>query len=133
MTANQLEQLRTMTRIVADTGDFGLIKEFSPEDATTNPTLILKAAQKPEYKSLLEQVIADGKKQSLSHEAIFRNLLIQFGVEILKIVPNRVSTETSAKNSFDTEALLNEARAFISLYVKKGIHRKPVHGKLTTT
>jgi len=130
---NQLEQLRKFTRIVADTGDFGLIKEFSPEDATTNPTLILKAAQKPEYKSVVERVISDGKKQSLSHEAIFRNLLIQFGLEILKIVPGRVSTETSAKLSFDTEALVNEAHTFISLYEKHDIDRKHVLIKLATT
>jgi transaldolase len=130
---NQLEQLRKMTRIVADTGDFGLLKEFSPEDATTNPTLILKAAQKPEYKSLVERVIADGKKASQSRDEIFRNLLIGFGLEILKIVPGRVSTETSAKLSFDTEALVKEARIFISLYEKNGIDRKHVLIKLATT
>lgn len=122
-----------MTRIVADTGDFALIKEFSPEDATTNPTLILKAAQKPEYKSVVERVIADGKKQSLSHYAIFHHLLVQFGLEILKIVPGRVSTETSAKIAFDTDALLNEARLFISLYEKNGVDRKRVLIKLATT
>lgn len=130
---NQLEQLRKFTRIVADTGDFALIKEFSPEDATTNPTLILKAAQKPEYKSVVERVISDGKKQSLAHEAIFRNLLVQFGLEILEIVPGRVSTETSAKLSFDTQALINEAHLFISLYEKNGIDRKRVLIKLATT
>jgi transaldolase len=130
---NQLEQLRKLTRIVADTGDFALIKEFSPEDATTNPTLILKAAQKPEYKSVVESVISDGKKQSLPHDAIFRNLLIGFGLEILKIVPGRVSTETSAKLSFDTDALIKEARLFISLYEKNGIDRKRVLIKLAST
>jgi transaldolase len=133
MTTNQLEQLRKITRIVADTGDFGVMKEYSPEDATTNPSLLLKAAQKPEYKSIVEQVITDGKKQSLSHEAILRNLLIQFGVEILKIVPGRVSTETSAKLSFNTEALITEARSFISLYEKRGIDRKRVLIKLAST
>jgi transaldolase len=130
---NQLDQLRKFTRIVADTGDFGLIKEFSPEDATTNPTLILKASQKPEYKSVVERVITDGKKQSLSHEAIFDNLLIAFGTEILKIVHGRVSTETSAKLAFDTDALLKEARLFISLYEKQGIDRKRVLIKLAST
>jgi transaldolase len=133
MTTNQLEQLRKMTRIVADTGDFGVMKDYSPEDATTNPSLLLKAAQKPEYKSIVEQVIADGKKQSLSHEAILRNLLIQFGVEILKIVPGRVSTETSAKLSFDTDALINEARTFIALYEKHGVDRKRILIKLAST
>jgi transaldolase len=133
MTTNQLEQLRKFTRIVADTGDFGVMKEYSPEDATTNPTLILKAAQKPEYKAVVEQVIADGKKQSLAHDVILRNLLIAFGLEILKIVPGRVSTETSAKLSFDTEALIDEAHLFISLYEKRGIDRKRVLIKLATT
>jgi transaldolase len=74
-TLNQLEQLRKFTRIVADTGDFALLKEYAPEDATTNPTLILKAAQKPEYEALVMRVIADGKKASLSGADIFRSLL----------------------------------------------------------
>ncbi len=122
-----------MTRIVADTGDFGVMKEYSPEDATTNPSLLLKAAQKAEYKSLVERVITDGKKQSLAHDAILRNLLVQFGIEILKIVPGRVSTETSAKFAFDTAKLLEEARAFIALYEKQGIDRKRILIKLATT
>jgi transaldolase len=130
---NQLEQLRKFTRIVADTGDFTLIKEYAPEDATTNPTLILKAAQKPEYKSLVEKVIADGKKASLSGDDIFRALLVAFGIEILKIVPGRVSTETSPKISFDTEALLAEARGFIERYAKAGIGRERVLIKLASS
>ena len=109
-TLNQLEQLRKFTRIV-DTGDFALLKEYAPEDATTNPTLILKAAQKPEYEALVMRVIADGKKASLSGADIFRALLVAFGIEILKIVPGRVSTETSPKISFDAEALVAESHA----------------------
>jgi transaldolase len=130
---NQLEQLRKVTRIVADTGDFALLKAYAPEDATTNPTLILKAAQKPEYQALVARVIADGKKASLSMDDIFRALLVAFGIEILKIVPGRVSTETSPKISFDTEALLAEARGFIERYAKAGIGRERVLIKLAST
>ena len=130
---NQLEQLRKFTRIVADTGDFALLKEYAPEDATTNPTLILKAAQKAEYQPLVERVIADGKKASRSQDQIFRALLVAFGIEILKIVPGRVSTETSPKISFDTEALLAEAHEFIEYYAKAGIGRERVLIKLAST
>lgn len=132
-TLNQLEQLRKFTRIVADTGDFALLKEYAPEDATTNPTLILKAAQKPEYQPLVARVIADGKKTSRSMDDIFRALLVAFGIEILKIVPGRVSTETSPKISFDTEALLVEARGFIERYAKAGVGRERVLVKLAST
>jgi transaldolase len=130
---NQLEQLRKFTRIVADTGDFALIREYAPEDATTNPTLILKAAQKPEYQALVARVIADGKKASLSGDDIYRALLVAFGVEILKIVPGRVSTETSPKISFDTEALIAEALGFIERYARAGIGREHVLIKLAST
>jgi transaldolase len=130
---NQLEQLRKFTRIVADTGDFALLKEFAPEDATTNPTLILKAAQKPAYAPLVAQVIADGKKAGNSRDDIFRALLVAFGIEILKIVPGRVSTETSPKISFDVQALIDEAHGFIDRYAKAGIGRERVLVKLAST
>jgi len=130
---NQLEQLRKVTRIVADTGDFALLKEYAPEDATTNPSLILKAALKPEYQTLVARVIADGKKASRSNDDIFRALLVAFGLEILKIVPGRVSTETSPKISFDTPALIAEAHIFIESYAKAGIGRERVLVKLATT
>jgi transaldolase len=130
---NQLEQLRKFTRIVADTGDFAQLKAYAPEDATTNPTLILKAAQKPEYQSLVMQVIADGKKTGLSPDDIFRALLVAFGLEILKIVPGRVSTETSPKISFDAKALIDEAHWFIDRYAKAGIGRERVLVKLATS
>ena len=101
--ASQLDQLKRYTRIVADTGDFGTIKEFAPEDATTNPSLILKAAQMPEYAYLVDKAIAEGKKSGLSGKGlvddIFNRLLVAFGLEILKIVPGRVSTETAAQKS----------------------------------
>jgi transaldolase len=132
-TINQLEQLRKFTRIVADTGDFDLLKQYTPEDATTNPTLISKAAQKPEYAQLVSRVIADGKKASLPKDAILRSLLIAFGLEILKIVPGRVSTETSPTIAFDAEALIAEGRGFIAAYAKAGIGRERVLIKLATT
>src|SRR3954462_9454392 len=107
---NQLEQLKRYTKVVADTGDFGTLKEFAPQDATTNPSLILKAAQMPAYKSLLEKAIADERKSGASGRVlvsqIIDRLLVLFGTEILKIVPGRVSTETDAELSFDTEGLV---------------------------
>jgi transaldolase len=130
---NQLDQLKQFTRVVADTGDFAVIKEYSPEDATTNPTLILKAALKPEYQALVEAVIQDGKKASRSLDDTMRDLLVHFGLEILKIVPGRVSTETSAKIAFDAQALVTEGREFIQRYAKAGIGRERVLIKLATT
>ncbi len=130
---NQLDQLKLFTRVVADTGDFAVIKEYSPEDATTNPTLILKAAQKPEYQSLVEAEIQDGRKTSRSLDDTMRGLLVHFGLEILKIVPGRVSTETSAKIAFDTEALIAEGRQFIERYAKAGVGRERVLIKLAST
>jgi len=132
-TLNQLEQLRKFTRVVADTGDFGVMKAYSPEDATTNPSLILKAAQKPEYRSLIEQAVSDGKKAGSSTDDIMRQILVLFGCEILKVVPGRVSTETSAKLAFDTAALIDEAHIFISSYAKKGIPKERILIKLATT
>src|SRR5690348_12765484 len=97
---DQLEQLRRYTRIVADTGDYGTLKEYSPQDATTNPSLILKAAEKPEYRELLDKAIADNRRTATSGAALLRQiadeLLVLFGLEILKLVPGRVSTETDA-------------------------------------
>lgn len=130
---NQLEQLKQFTRVVADTGDFASIKAYTPEDATTNPTLILKAAIKPEYHALVDQAIAENKGKANALEETMRTLLVLFGVEILKIVPGRVSTETSARNSFDTEALVAEGRWFIERYAKAGIPRERILVKLATT
>src|SRR3954470_17256239 len=93
---SQLDELKRFTRIVADTGDFRTLKEFAPEDATTNPSLILKAAQMPEYAYVVDKAILEGKKSGLAGDAlvqdIFNRLLVGFGLEILKIVPRRVST-----------------------------------------
>jgi transaldolase len=134
---NQLEQLRRFTRIVADTGDYSTLEEFSPQDATTNPSLIFKAAEKPEYKSLLEKAIADSRQAGLSGHAqlrhIMEELLVRFGLEILKLVPGRVSTETDADLSFDTEGLIQNARRFIALYEQNGISRERVLIKLAST
>ncbi len=132
-----MDQLKEYTRIVADTGDFASLKEFAPEDATTNPTLILKAAQMPEYAYLVERAIAEGKKSGLTGKAqvedIFNRLLVAFGLEILKIVPKRVSTETAAEKSFDTQGIIAEAKNFIALYQKHGIGRERILIKIAST
>src|SRR5258708_29004860 len=127
---NQLEQLKRLTKVVADTGDFATLKEYAPQDATTNPSLILKAAQMPGYKNLVEKAIADNRKSGVTGDAllgrIMDDLLVLFGVEILKIVPGRVSTETDADLSFDAQGLIDKAHQFISLYQKQGIGRERI-------
>ena len=138
MTAtNQLDQLKAFTTVVADTGDFASIKKYSPQDATTNPTLIYKAVQLDEYKPLLEKAIADNKSSTLSGsdlvKTIIDDLLIQFGREILQIVPGRVSTEVDARLSFDTSATIEKARYLIGLYEKQGISRERVLIKIAST
>src|ERR1051325_4576915 len=124
---NQLDQLKRFTKVVADTGDFATLKEYAPQDATTNPSLIFKAAQMSGYKSLVEKAITDNRKSGLSGEAqladIMDHLLVLFGTEILKIVPGRLSTKTDAEMSFDTEALIKKAHRFIEFYKQKGIPR----------
>ena len=128
---NQLEQLKQYTTVVADTGDFQSIKAYSPKDATTNPSLILKAVQKPEYRPLLEKAIPDAPDASI--EGIVDSLLIAFGVEILKYVPGRVSTEIDAALSFDTEATVAKGRELIALYEKAGVARERVLIKIAST
>jgi len=134
---NQLEQLKKFTIVVADTGDFESIKEFKPQDATTNPSLIYAATQKEKYNHLLEEVLADRKKSGLSGSAqiedIIEHLLVKFGCEILKIVPGRVSTETDARYSFDTEGSIGKARQLIKLYEERGIGRERVLIKIAST
>jgi transaldolase len=117
--------------VVADTGDFQSIKAYAPQDATTNPSLILKAVQKPEYRPLLEKTIADFPKAST--EEIVDRLLIAFGTEILKFVPGRVSTEIDAALSFDTEATVAKGRELIALYEAAGIQRSRVLIKIAST
>jgi len=134
---NQLDQLKRFTVVVADTGDFGTLKQYAPRDATTNPSLILKAVQMPEYKYVVDKVIADGKKLPLAGEARVRQvideLLVAFGLEILKLVPKRVSTETDANLSFDTDAIVAKGRKFIGLYEKNGIGRERILIKIAST
>jgi transaldolase len=134
---SQLDQLKQVTKVVADTGDFNTLKEYSPQDATTNPSLILKAAQMPGYKSLVEKAIADNRSKGGAGEAllgkIMDELLVLFGGEILKIVPGRVSTETDADLSFDTQALIAKAHRFIELYQQLGISRERILIKIAST
>jgi transaldolase len=134
---NQLEQLKRFTKVVADTADFESMKEFKPQDATTNPSLVYAATQKPEYAHLLEEVIADRKKSGLKgHEQIediCDNLLVQFGTDILEIVPGRVSTETDARLSYDVEGSINKARHLIKLYEDRKIPRERVLIKIAST
>jgi transaldolase len=128
---NQLEQLKQYTTVVADTGDFQSIKAYAPQDATTNPSLILKAVQKPEYRPLLEKAVLEANGASI--EDIVDRLLIAFGVEILKFVPGRVSTEIDAALSFDTEATVAKGRELIALYEAAGVKRERVLIKIAST
>ena len=134
---NQLDQLKQFTKVVADTGDFETMREFKPQDATTNPSLIFQASQKDQYGYLLEKVIADRKGAGLTGAAQIEDtidyLLVAYGTEILKIVPGRVSTETDARLSFDTEGTLAKARHLIELYEKAGISRDRVLIKIAST
>jgi transaldolase len=134
---SQLEQLKKLTIVVADTGDFESIKDFKPQDATTNPSLIYAATQKDNYGHLLDEVIVDRKNSGLSGAAqiedIIEHLLVKFGTEILKIVPGRVSTETDARYSFDTEGSIAKARQLIKLYEERKIPRERVLIKIAST
>ncbi len=133
----QLDQLKQHTVVVADTGDFEAMKAYKPQDATTNPSLILAASQKAEYKSLVDKAVAEGKASTLSGAArldsVMDRLVVLFGLEILKIVPGRVSTEVDARLSFDTQANIDKARHIIALYEKEGIARERVLIKIAST
>ena len=130
-TMNQLEQLKQYTTIVADTGDFQSIKAYSPQDATTNPSLILKAVQKDEYRPLLEQAARDFKAHGAAH--VIDQLLVVFGRRILDIIPGRVSTEVDARLSFDSEASIAKGRELIALYEAAGVSRERVLIKIAST
>jgi transaldolase len=134
---SQLDQLKKFTRVVADTGDFESMREFKPQDATTNPSLILQAASKPQYAYILDKVLADRKGSGLTGakqiEDIIDHVLVDFGLEILQIVPGRVSTETDARLSFDTEGSIAKGRQLISLYESKGISRERILIKVAST
>ncbi|MGE3308863.1 MAG: transaldolase [Limisphaerales bacterium] len=134
---NSLEQLKRMTTVVADTGDFDTIRAYAPQDATTNPTLILKAASKPEYREVFRRAVREGASQGAGgapdRARILQEVLVQFGKEILAIIPGRVSTETDARSSFDTAALTAEAHGFIERYRQLGIDRERVLIKIAST
>src|SRR5690348_6579418 len=134
---NQFEQIKKFTKVVADTADFESMKEFKPQDATTNPSLVYAATQKEQYSHLLDEVLKDRKKTGLSgHEQIediCDHLLVQFGTDILEIVPGRVSTETDARLSYDVEGSIKKARRLVQLYEERKIPRERVLIKIAST
>src|SRR5436190_10812532 len=134
---SQLDALKKLTKVVADTGDFESMRSFKPQDATTNPSLILQAATKPEYAYILDKVLADRKGSGLTGHAqiedVIDHVLVAFGLEILKIVPGRVSTETDARLSFDTAGSIAKGRQLIGLYEKAGISRDRILIKIAST
>ncbi len=135
--ANSLTQLRKLTTVVADTGDIEAIRKYQPEDATTNPSLILKAAQIPEYRPLLEDAVAWAKAQSDNPAQQLTDasdkLAVNIGCEILNIIPGRISTEVDARLSFDTEASIAKARRLVALYADAGISKERILIKLAST
>ena len=134
---NQLDQLKKFTKVVADSGDFATLKAFAPQDATTNPSLILAATKIERYGSLLTQAVDENRSSGLTGAALIEKitdrLLILFGTEILKIVPGRVSTETDARLAFDTEGVVKKGRELIALYEKHGTSRERVLIKIAST
>lgn len=136
-TKTSLDQLREFTTVVADTGDFGLLEQYTPQDATTNPSLILKAVQKEAYAELFNEIIEGQTGGSLTGDAlvdtIIDRVLVRFGQEILKIIPGRVSTEVDARLSFDVEASVRKAEDLISLYEAEGIERDRILIKIAST
>jgi len=128
---NQLDQLKQYTTVVADTGNFRQLAQFTPRDATTNPSLILKAVQQSDYAPLLADTVSAHRDRPV--EAIVDEVLVRFGLEILKVVPDRVSTEVDARLSFDREASVARARRIIGLYEAAGIGRERVLIKIAST
>lgn len=132
MSSTQLDQLKQFTKVVADTGDFTSLKAFTPQDATTNPSLILKAAGMSEYSYLVDKAIKDAGAGA-QVGAVLDRLIVEFGLEILKIVPGRVSSEVDARLSFDTAGSIEKARALIALYEKLGASRERILVKVAAT
>jgi transaldolase len=132
-----LDSLKNFTTVVADTGDIEAMRQFRPQDATTNPSLLLKAAQQPQYRPLVEAALADADRAGVAEtkraEAFMDRLAVNFGREILKIVPGRVSTEVDARLSFDTAATIAKARELIGLYEAAGIERERILIKVGST
>jgi len=140
MAKNFLDQLKTMTTVVADTGDFEAVKQFKPQDSTTNPSLLTAAAQLPAYQPIVDAVLQDARKEAgdkASDKDIanlaFKNLAVAFGKKILAIVPGRVSTEVDARLSYDTEGTIKMAREIIAKYAESGIGRERVLIKIAST
>ncbi len=134
---NQLEALKQVTTVVADTGDFESMRAFLPQDATTNPSLILQAAEKPQYRPLIDQAVTEHRHSPLTGnqlvESVIDRILILFGREILGIVPGRVSTEVDARLSFDTEGTIAKARQLIGMYETEGFSRDRILIKIAST
>jgi transaldolase len=130
---NKLEQLRAVSTVVADTGDMESIRVFRPTDATTNPSLILKAAEMPGYSRLVEEAIVWGRRASAPVGDVTDRIAANFGAELTKIVPGRVSTETDADLSFDTEGIVAKGKRLISLYEERGISREHILIKVAST
>ena len=128
---NQLEQLKQFTTVVADTGNFKQLATFTPRDATTNPSLILKAVQQPDYAPLLQETVARHPHEPL--DSLVDHVLVRFGMEILRVVPGRVSTEVDARLSFDIPATVARARRLMSLYNDEGVSNDRVLIKLAAT
>jgi len=137
MSSNSLQQLKQFTTVVADTGDFQLIEKYKPQDSTTNPSLIYSASQLPAYKHLVNDAVQYGKSQAKTADAqvslALDKLAVNFGVEILKIVPGRVSTELDARLSFDKENTIKKGREIIALYKQMGIDKDRVLVKIAST
>ena len=131
--ASKLESLRSMSTVVADTGDMGAIAKFKPTDSTTNPTLILKAAKLPAYANLVDEAVSWGQKRGAPANAVTDRLAVNFGAELTKIVPGRVSTEVDADLSFDTDAMIAKARSLIADYESRGVGRERILIKLAAT
>lgn len=134
---SQLDEFKKLTVVVADTGDIDSIKQFSPEDATTNPSLVLKAAQLPQYRSLIDSAVDTAKKLGGSKEQQLVNacdqVAVNIGAEILKTVPGRISTEVDARLSFDKQGCIEKARKIIDLYKQKGIDKSRILIKIAST
>ena len=134
---NQLEQIKRFTTVVADTADFESIRQFKPQDATTNPSLVYAATQKDDYSHFLDEVLAERRNSGLSNAAqledIIDHLLVRFGTAMLEIIPGRVSTETDVRYSFDVEGSIKKARRLIALYKDQGIERERVLTKIAST
>lgn len=137
MNENKLQQLKAMTVVVSDTGDIDSIKQYAPTDATTNPSLILAAAQKPQYQHLIAEAVAFSQQKATSpaeqRSLMMDKLFVNFGKEILKLIPGRVSTEVDARLSFDVEGSIRKAHSLINMYAAEGIAKERILIKLAST